>query len=399
MSDPDAVLVSQPGAGRHARGEPWIGKVGGVAARTEYRPPRRGPERLFDAPAQDETRRPGCGILRQRIAQPRVEDFYVESLQTERRLAHWQHLRDVRYQLPRQHDLGRASEFVQTVIVEERERVGVLTESLVREVRGEEWDSFFLPLRLRVCLEVFGLRRKTDAERPFRQRGDLAEDVGVRGELQVEIAVAALDLVRLGIDWMVIGDRGDRDEDIGLLHPRHHGFEHLARSDHVHALHARRSGERGDTGYQRHLRTCFKRCLRDGVAHLARALIGDPAHRVDRLIGRSRRDQHFFFRKRLWAERTRDFGQYLRWLEHPPHAAFAVRMVTFRRTEDADPIGAQALDVTLRRRVLPHLHVHRGRDHERAAARDVQRREQVVTQAVRKLRETIARSTLVRDYG
>src|SRR5437879_3840699 len=62
-------------------------------------------ERLFDARAQVETRRPGCGILRQRIAQPRVEDFYVESLQTKSRLAQWQHLRDVRYQLPRQHDL------------------------------------------------------------------------------------------------------------------------------------------------------------------------------------------------------------------------------------------------------------------------------------------------------
>src|SRR5260221_1212040 len=132
-------------------------------------------------------------MLRQRIAQPRVEDFYVESLQTKSRLAQWQHLRDVRYQLPRQHDLGRASELVQTVIVEERERVGVLAESLVREIRGEGRDSFFLPLRLRGCLEVFGLRCEADAERPCRERGELSEDGAVWGELRVELAARVLD--------------------------------------------------------------------------------------------------------------------------------------------------------------------------------------------------------------
>jgi len=71
----DAVLVSQPGARQHDGREPGIGKVDGDAARNELRRPRSELERLFDARAQVETRRPGCGILRQRIAQPRSRIF------------------------------------------------------------------------------------------------------------------------------------------------------------------------------------------------------------------------------------------------------------------------------------------------------------------------------------
>src|SRR5207245_6530968 len=126
----------------------------------------------MDAGPEVETRRPGRGILWQRIAQPRVEDLYVESLQTKSRLAPWQHLRDVLDQLARQHDLRRERQLVHAVLVEERERVGVLAESLVREVRGEERDSLFFPLRLRVHLQVFGLGGESDAKRPLRERRD-----------------------------------------------------------------------------------------------------------------------------------------------------------------------------------------------------------------------------------
>src|SRR2546422_10051896 len=90
--------------------------------------------------------------------------------------APWQHLRDVRDQLAREHDLRRERQLVHPVLVEERERVGVLAESLVREVRGEERDSLLLALRLRVRLQVFGLGGESDAEPPLRERRDLGED-------------------------------------------------------------------------------------------------------------------------------------------------------------------------------------------------------------------------------
>src|SRR6266702_797421 len=94
---------------------------------------------------------------RSRPAAPPVEYLDIEGLQAKSRLAPRQHLRDVRDQLSREHDLRRERQLVHAVLVEKRERVGVLAESLVREVRGEERDSFFLALRLCVRLEVFGL--------------------------------------------------------------------------------------------------------------------------------------------------------------------------------------------------------------------------------------------------
>src|SRR5258706_2576232 len=99
------MLVSEPGARQHDGGEPGIGKVDGDAARNELRRSRSELERLFDARAQIETRRPGGGILRQGIAQARVEDFYVERLPTKSRLVQLQPLRDVRQQLAPQHQL------------------------------------------------------------------------------------------------------------------------------------------------------------------------------------------------------------------------------------------------------------------------------------------------------
>ncbi len=223
------------------------------------------------------------------------------------------------------------------------------------------------------------------------QRRDLTEDVGVQREFELEVAIAALDLVRLGIDGVIVRDRGYRNEDIGLLRPRHHGFVHVARSDHVNALHARWSGEHRCAGHERHLRAGLYRRLRDGVAHFPGALIRHSTHRVDRLIGRSCRDQDFFFGKCLGTERSRDFCEDLPGLEHPPHTTLAVGMVAFSRAEDAHAVGAQALDVALRRRVLPHLHVHRRRDHERAAARKAKRRKQVVAESVRDFGEEIGR--------
>src|SRR5713101_6426162 len=174
--------------------------MNGDAAGHEIGGARHELERLIDASPEVETRRATGGILRQRVAQSRVEDPYVECLQTKSRLAPWQQLRDVLDQLARQHDLGRERQLVSAVLVEERERVGVLAESLMGEVRGKQGNSLLLALRLRIRFQVLRLSGKADAERPLRKRSDLAEDVGVGRELELEVAVAALDLVRFRID-------------------------------------------------------------------------------------------------------------------------------------------------------------------------------------------------------
>jgi len=57
-------------------------------------------------------------------------------------------------------------------------------------------------------------------------------------------------------------------------------------------------------------------------------------------------------------------------------------MIAFCGAQNGDPVGAQVPEVALRRRVLPHLHIHGRCDQQRAAARQAQGREQVVAEAV-----------------
>src|SRR2546423_10276307 len=124
-------------------------------------------EGLVDARPEVESRRAGGRVLRRVVAEPRIEDLYVQSLQAKSRLVPWQHFRDVGDQLAREHDLRRKRQLVHAVLVEERERVGVLAESLVREIRGKQGNSLLLALRLRVGLQILRLGGKADAKRPL----------------------------------------------------------------------------------------------------------------------------------------------------------------------------------------------------------------------------------------
>ena len=76
--------------------------------------------------------------------------------------------------------------------------------------------------------------------------------------------------------------------------------------------------------------------------------------------------------------------------EHAAHADLAARLVAARRARGSRRRRARRLrDVALRRRVVPHLPVHRRRDEQRALAREAQRREQIVGEAVRELGDEI----------
>jgi len=118
----------------------------------------------FDARAQIEAAAPAveyCG----RASRKRGSRIFTSRVFKRRAVVQWQHLRDVRNQFAAPARSWRANELVQAVVVEERERVGSLPrESVVREVRGEERDSFSCASLARL-LEVFGLtprnRRRT----------------------------------------------------------------------------------------------------------------------------------------------------------------------------------------------------------------------------------------------
>src|SRR5439155_25225182 len=138
--------------------------MNGNTARNELRCARREGDRRADAGSEIETCCAAGRVLRQVTAQPRVEDLDIEGLQAKSRLVPWQHLRDVRDQLAREHDLRRERQLVHAVLIEKRERIGVLAESLVREVRGKQGNSLLLALRLRVRLQFLRLGGEADAE-------------------------------------------------------------------------------------------------------------------------------------------------------------------------------------------------------------------------------------------
>jgi len=102
-------------------------------------------------------------------------------------------------------------------------------------------------------------------------------------------------------------------------------------------------------------------------------------------------NEHAPAREDLGHTRRHDRVVDLQRFQHPSVADLAAGLVARRGAEDADAVGTELRDVAPRRRVRPHLHVHRGRDEERALAREAERREQVVGVAVRELREEVGR--------
>jgi hypothetical protein len=62
-----------------------------------------------------------------------------------------------------------------------------------------------------------------------------------------------------------------------------------------------------------------------------------------------------------------------------------------------DAVAAQCFDVARGRGVLPHLDIHRRRDHQRTASRDAKRGQQVVREPVRELRHEVCRSRRNQD--
>jgi hypothetical protein len=116
---------------------------------------------------------------------------------------------------------------------------------------------------------------------------------------------------------------------------------HLARAGDVDAAHAVRRVERGRTGHQRHFGAGLARGARDRIAHLAGRQIRDAAHRVDRFIGRTGRDQHAFSRQELGLERCDQLVEQFVGFEHAAHAGLAAGLRSGGRAEDPDAVLAQ----------------------------------------------------------
>ena len=164
---------------------------------------------------------------------------------------------------------------------------------------------------------------------------------------------------------------------------------HFARALHVDAGDAVRRRQRNRTADQDHVGAGPRTGLRQRIAHLARAGIGDAAHRIHRLEGRPGGQHHRATGQQLGREMGQRMLQQRLRLQHAALAGLAAGLFAGIRPPDGDAVTFEQGDVALRGGVLPHLAVHRRRDDERAGARRAQRGEQVVAQAVGDLRHHV----------
>ena len=121
--------------------------------------------------------------------------------------------------------------------------------------------------------------------------------------------------------------------------------------------------------------------------------VAEEADRVERLARPARRDEDALARERARRppeELAAARDDRLR-LGHPARADLALGELAALGADELDAPRAQRLDVRLRRRVLPHAHVHRGRDEDRAAEGERGLGQDVVGEAVRELRERVRR--------
>jgi hypothetical protein len=83
-----------------------------------------------------------------------------------------------------------------------------------------------------------------------------------------------------------VGDRCDRDEDV-RRELRLYRIMHLDRGLDLHRRHAVGNGKLRRAGDQTHIRAQPRQRLGDGIALLAGRMIGDEAHRIERLARRA----------------------------------------------------------------------------------------------------------------
>ena len=134
---------------------------------------------------------------------------------------------------------------------------------------------------------AFSTRFSLSAANPTRTKSPraVAEDVHGLGERDGQVVVGLLDLLVGGGEWTVVGHRRRHNQRVGLLGPGQHRVAHLLRRADRHHLHHWWGGQALGGGDQHHPRAPVAGSLGDGVAHLARGMVGDDAHRVNRLGG------------------------------------------------------------------------------------------------------------------
>ncbi len=144
--------------------------------------------------------------------------------------------------------------------------------------------------------------------------------------------------------------------------------------------------------HQQHSRSAPQRSFGQGVSHAAAGAVGEIAHRIDLFPRGSGRDQNGFAGQLLRSaqsfHRGRDNQVVLR---QPAGAGHAASQIAVAGLDDPHAALAQDFQIRLRGRMVPHIHVHRGRDHDRRGGRQIKRGQEIAGNALRELGENVGR--------
>ena len=189
----------------------------------------------------------------------------------------------------------------------------------------------------------------------------------------------------------VVSHSGHADENVLRADALHHRLIHFLRAGDVDPRDAGRCRLADRAADERHLGTGIAGRTGEGKTHLAAGEVGDAAYRIDRLEGRAGSEQYLLAGEQLGLEVGDHRIENVLGFEHAPFADFATGLFAAGWAEDRDAIAAQRGDIALRRRFAPHLAVHRRGDEQRAVARQRQRCQQVVGDAVCHLGQIVGR--------
>ncbi len=138
------------------------------------------------------------------------------------------------------------------------------------------------------------------------------------------------------------------------------------------------------------------------MALLARGAIGDEAHGIDGLVSRPRCDERLAALKRALPSLRKNAsigGEDRLRLGHAAQAEFAARHVALVGPDGHDAVVDKACEIALRRGVMPHAHIHRGRDQTglSVASSAVEARSSARPAAILAIRSAVAGATTTRS--
>ena len=252
-------------------------------------------------------------------------------------------------------------------------------------IGDDQIEIFVAQLARGVLQQILGFCGETDAERAVRAAGQRGENVRVAHHLQQQ-AVAGRG-VFLQFVWChhfraVVGYRRSGNKNVAG-HRRFARGEHVAGADHVDALHAIGRRQEHRAGHQRHSRTGLGGRLGQSEAHLAGAVVGDVANRVDVFLGWTCSDQQVLARQQTGREAVRGgLGEFVG-LEHAAHADVAAGLAAGTGAEQTNAAFEQQFAIGLCGGVGPHGLVHGWCQGDRGIGRQHHGGQQIIGDALR----------------